>query len=62
MMEYDDNSNAVGAAYTGEASYPRKPMKSHADWRPLLFYFKECTEVGQKFYYSKTAYDCLGPR
>ena len=59
--DYDENSTARGPAYVSDAIHVRKPMKSHADWRPIPFYYKHCTDIGKKFYYSKTAYDCTKP-
>lgn len=58
FQDFDEGSQAHGAAYLGDAMYPRTPMPSHADWKPMPFYYKHCTEVGPRFYYSKTAYDC----
>ena len=60
-MDYDEDSKAHGSAYIADAMYPRKEMPSHADWKPIPFFYKHCTEVGPRFYYSKTAYDCSGP-
>jgi len=58
MDDYDENSTAPGAAYVTDAMHVRVPMKSHADWKPFPFYYKECTEIGEKFYFSKTYYSC----
>ena len=63
MEDFGKNSKAAGAAYAADAMYVRPLMKSHADWKPQSFYFKECEEIGEKAYYSKTYYECTkGPR
>ena len=54
-------SQAPGAAYTGEAMNYRKKMPSRPNWRPLEFYYKHCSQMGEGSYYSKTAYECTGP-
>ncbi len=56
--DYDDNSKAHGAAYRADAMHTRRPMPSHSDWKPLPFYFKHCTEIGEASFYSKTSYIC----
>ena len=62
MQDLDGGSQAHGAAFLTDAINIRTPMEVSApDWRPLPFYFKECTEVGERYYYSKTAYDCTYP-
>jgi hypothetical protein len=61
LEEYDQNSQAHGAAYRVDAMHIRKPMPSHADWKPLEFYFKKCTEMGEGSFYSKTSYVCTDP-
>ena len=59
--EYDQNSTARGPAYVGDGMTVRTPMISRPDWRPIPFYYKHCHDSGQRFYYSKTAYDCTTP-
>lgn len=59
--DYDAENSAHGAAYRVDALHIRRPMPSHADWKPVQFYFKHCTEIGERFYYSKTSYECSGP-
>ena len=62
MEDYDDESQASGHAYVTDAINIRTPMKvSDPDWKPIRFYFKDCTEVGERFYYSRTSYDCTYP-
>ncbi|MBC86490.1 MAG: hypothetical protein CL677_04860 [Bdellovibrionaceae bacterium] len=62
MADLDENSQAHGSAFLTDAIHIRKPMELSApDWRPIRFYFKDCTEVGERFYYSKTSYDCTYP-
>jgi hypothetical protein len=58
LPDRDDESTAHGSAYTADSMHFRKPMPSHPDWRPAEFYFKECTQIGEKVYYSKTSYEC----
>ena len=58
VQDYDQNSKANGAAYSANAMEIREPMPSHSDWKPFPFYYKHCSEMGEKFYYSKTAYEC----
>lgn len=59
LDEYE--SDAAGAAFITDAISIRRPMRSHADWKPWEFYYKSCSEIGEKYYYSKSAYDCVGP-
>ncbi|MCB9026591.1 MAG: hypothetical protein H6625_09765 [Bdellovibrionaceae bacterium] len=59
--DYDENNTAIGAAYRVDAMHIRRPMPSHSDWKPMQFYFKHCSEIGEKVYYSKTSYECTGP-
>ncbi len=61
MQNYDKNSKAAGAAYRADVMNTRRPMPSHADWRPLDFYYKHCSEIGDESYYSKTSYSCSEP-
>ena len=61
LEDYGENSQAHGAAFRADAMTIRRPMPSHADWKPLQFYFKHCTEIGEGSYYSKTSYECTGP-
>lgn len=58
LPDTDAGSTAHGAAYTGSAIFLRKPMPSHADWRPQEFYFKVCSQATAANYYSKTSYSC----
>ena len=58
MGDLGKNSRAPGSAYAADAMYIQPLMKSHADWEPQPFYFKECSEIGEKAYYSKTYYEC----
>ncbi|MCB0411343.1 MAG: hypothetical protein KDD22_02385 [Bdellovibrionales bacterium] len=58
IPELDGGSQAVGAAYAGDSMHFRKSMPLHQDWRPMEFYFKECSLIDDKPYYSKTAYSC----
>lgn len=39
----------------------RKSMPKHADSKPLDFYYKHCTEMGEASFYSKTSYECSAP-
>ena len=62
LEDYDfPESTAHGAAYRADAMHIRRPMPSHADWKPLQFYYKTCTEIGEQTFYSKTSYECTGP-
>ncbi|MEZ4871741.1 MAG: hypothetical protein R2827_05725 [Bdellovibrionales bacterium] len=62
MEDYDQDSQAHGAAFRVDALNTRTPMELSApDWKPIPFYFKECTEIGPQYYYSKTAYECIYP-
>ena len=58
LPDSDTGNTAHGAAYTGSAMYLRKPMPSHADWKPQEFYFKVCSQGSGANYYSKTSYSC----
>jgi hypothetical protein len=58
LPERSYESNAEGAAYTADSMHPRIPIPSRPDWRPMEFYFKECSLIGDLPYYSKTAYQC----
>ncbi len=60
--DYSEGSQAVGAAYRADAMHIRRAMPSRpADWKPLDFFFKHCTEIGERTHYSKTSYECSGP-
>ncbi|MCC7403557.1 MAG: hypothetical protein IT288_04085 [Bdellovibrionales bacterium] len=59
--DLDQNNQAHGAAFLVDAMHVRRPMPGHKDWRPLQFYFKHCTELGEEVYYSKTSYGCTDP-
>jgi hypothetical protein len=62
MMPYTDGgSTAPAAAYAADDFTFRKSMPDRRDWKPWEFYYKHCSEAGQKAYFSKTAYDCSGP-
>lgn len=61
LPETDTENQATGAAFAADSMHFRRPMPSHPNWKPLEFYFKHCTEIGQRAYYSKTSYDCTGP-
>lgn len=58
LPELSYESDAEGAAYTADSMHPRTPIPSRPDWRPMEFYFKECSLIGDLPYYSKTAYHC----
>lgn len=60
MAESDTNSQADGAAFTGDSMLYRKLMPVR-NYQPLEFYYKHCTELGSQTYYSKTAYGCTDP-
>jgi hypothetical protein len=62
MMPYTDGgSTAPAAAYAADDFTFRKSMPDRRNWKPWEFYYKHCSEAGQKAYFSKTAYDCSGP-
>lgn len=61
IPELDGGSTAPGAAFTADGMHFRKEMPLHKDWKPLEFYFKHCTEIGEKPYFSKTSYECTAP-
>lgn len=61
IPELDGNNSAPGAAFTADGMHFRKEMPLHKDWRPLEFYFKQCAQIDEKPYYSKTAYECSKP-
>ncbi|MCB0384748.1 MAG: hypothetical protein KDD43_05085 [Bdellovibrionales bacterium] len=61
MEDLDENNQANGAAFLVDAMHVRRPMPGHKDWKPLQFYFKHCTELGEEIYYSKTSYECTDP-
>lgn len=58
---YDEESTADGAAFLTDAIHVRHPMPKRPTWRPLDFYYKHCTSLGKKSFYSKHEYDCSGP-
>ena len=58
LPDSDTNSTAHGAAFTGSWMFARKPMTSHADWKPTPFYFKVCDQTNAANYYSRTSYSC----
>ena len=60
--DYDfPESTAHGAAYRSDSMHVRRPMKSrNTDWKPIHFYYKHCTEIGEGTFYSKTSYNCTG--
>lgn len=61
IPELDSGSRAHGAAFTADAMHFRQPIPDRSGWKPLEFYFKHCTEIGEESYFSKTSYDCTGP-
>lgn len=61
LEDYDHDSTAHGAAYVTDAIHIRKPMKSRSDWKPWEFYYKHCSEIDDKYFMSKTAYECTRP-
>ncbi|MCH2535034.1 MAG: hypothetical protein MK008_11380 [Bdellovibrionales bacterium] len=61
LEDYDENSTAHGAAYVSDAIHIRKPMKSHSDWKPWEFYYKHCSLIEERYYMSKTSYECSRP-
>ena len=61
LEDYDENSTADGAAYITDSFNIRRAMPSRPDWKPMEFYFKHCTEIGEGTFYSKTSYECSGP-
>lgn len=61
LPDPDAASQADGAAFTADSMHFRKPMPSHSDWRPMEFYFKHCSEIGEEAYFSKTSYECTTP-
>lgn len=61
MDDFDQNNHAHGAAYVVDSMHVRRPMPGHKDWKPLEFYYKHCTELGDASYYSKTSYTCSDP-
>ena len=60
LDDYDQDSTAHGAAFRVDAMTVRRPMKSR-DWKPVEFYYKHCTEIGETAYFKKTSYECSGP-
>lgn len=58
ITDYDQKSQAHGAAYTANAMEVREEMPGHSDWKAFPFYYKHCNEVGERYYYSKTSYNC----
>ena len=61
MKDFDGASHAQGEAYTADAMLFRKPMPDHSDSKPMDFYFKHCSEIGDESYFSKTSYECTTP-
>ncbi len=61
LPELDDLNTAPGQAFTADGLLFRKDMPVRRGWKPLEFYFKECSLVGARVYYSKTSYDCIYP-
>lgn len=57
----DSNSTASGDAYTADSMHFSKPIPSRPDWKPMEFYYKHCSQVDARAYYSKTSYNCSGP-
>lgn len=55
----DTNNRAPGAAYSN--MMVNKPIPSRPNWKPVEFYYKHCTAMSSKSYYSKTEYDCARP-
>jgi hypothetical protein len=56
--DLDENSQADGGAFRVDAMQVRRPMPSHADWKPQEFYYKHCSPSSDVPFYSKTAYSC----
>ena len=61
LEDYDENSNAHGAAYVSDAIHIRKPMKSRSDWKPWEFYYKHCSLIDERYFMSKASYECSRP-
>lgn len=61
LEDYDENSTAHGAAYVTDAMHTRKPMKSRSDWKPWEFYYKHCSLIDDRYFMSKTSYECTRP-
>lgn len=58
LPDYDQDSKASPHSYVADTMMVRRPMPINKDWKPMNFYFRHCTEIGEKYYYSKTAYEC----
>lgn len=61
LEEFDQDNKAHGASFLVDSMHVRKPMPGHKDWRPLQFYYKHCSDIGEESYYSKTSYACTDP-
>ncbi|MBT4760911.1 MAG: hypothetical protein HOO06_04360 [Bdellovibrionaceae bacterium] len=60
--DYDEGSSAQGHAYVVDAMTVRTPMPNKKPkWKPIDFYYKRCSEVGQKHPWTKTYYECNFP-
>ena len=55
----DSNNRAPGAASSNMMF--NKPIPSRPNWKPVDFYYKHCTAMSSRSYYSKTEYDCSRP-
>jgi hypothetical protein len=62
MPDFDDGSTADAAAYGADGMYIGKEMPHRPDFKPWEFYYKHCSVNGDEAFYSKTSYDCAGPR
>ena len=61
IPELDGGNTAPGAAFTADSMNFRKAMPLRQDWKPMEFYYKHCSDIGDEVYYSKTSYECTDP-
>jgi len=59
LPQSDINSQAPGSAFNNMMI--DKPIPSRPNWKPMEFYYKHCSSMNSKSYFSKTEYDCNDP-
>ncbi len=59
--DYEDGSRAHPAAYLTDSFAVHREPASKGKGPKVPFYFKRCDAAGERYFYSRTSYDCEYP-